>query len=179
MPVVIGLRSLCVVGRHEGGAAMQAWEAALKQLCAVNVPEDESARPPDELFDAVDDLIDAYGADDIAEIVAKAVTTGRVSVREATTFLGIAQWSGTDNGASLRHTLDDWVRRADDTVRLHMALHQEFWPLPTAVEMNAKLTEIIARYPEHQAICTHKIATRQLHEETRACGPSDGSGPEP
>ncbi|MEU6878844.1 hypothetical protein [Streptomyces sp. NPDC046712] len=108
----------------------------------------------------MDDLIEAYGADDIAEIVAQAVATGRVAVREATTFLGVAQWSGTDNGTSLRRTLDDWVRRADDTARLHMALHQDVWPLPTTVEKNAKLTEIIARYPEHQAICTHMIATR-------------------
>lgn len=153
--------SLSVEGRHAGGmVAMRTWEAALTRLCAVQVPDDESAELPDELFDAVDGLIDAYGADDIAEIVAQAVDSGRVTVRQATTFLHVAQWSGTDNGASMQHTLDNWLRRADGTVRLQMALHQGIFPLPTAVEMNTALTEIAARYPEHRAICEHMIAAR-------------------
>ncbi|RST13005.1 hypothetical protein E2C00_16705 [Streptomyces sp. WAC05374] len=144
---------------------MQTWEAALERLCAVHVPEDESAELPDDLFDAVDQLIAAYGADDIAEIIAQAVRSGRITVRQATTCLGVAQWSGTDNGAALRRTLDDWVRRADDTARLHMALHQGMWLLPTATEMHAKLTEIAVRYPEHQAVCRYLISTRPAHAQ--------------
>lgn len=152
---------------------MQTWEAALERLCAVQVPEDESAELPDDLFDAVDDLIDAYGADDIAEIIAQAAASGRVTVRQATTYLEVAQWSGTDNGASLRRTLDDWVRRADDTVRLHMALHQgTIWPLPAAAEMNAKLTEIAARYPEHRAVCRYLIATRAADRPSATAPPA-------
>ncbi|MFE7779179.1 hypothetical protein ACFU5O_35980 [Streptomyces sp. NPDC057445] len=73
--------------------AMRTWEAALERLCAVQLPEDESAEPPDDLFDAVDGLIDAYGADDIAEIVAQAVDSGRTTVGHATTFLNVAAWS--------------------------------------------------------------------------------------
>lgn len=140
---------------------MRTWEAALDRLCAVRLPEDASAELPDELFDAVEDLIVAYGADDIAEIVAQAVDAGRATVRQATMFLNVAQWSGTDNGASMQHTLDDWLRRAQDTVRLHLALHQGVFPLPTAVEMKAVLTEIADRYPEHRTICAHLIAARR------------------
>lgn len=139
---------------------MPAWEAALARLCAVRLPEGQAADPPDELFDAVDDLIDAYGRDDIAEIVALAVHSGRATVSQATTFLNVAVWSGTDNGASMKLTLDDWVRRADDDVRLHMALHHEAYPLPTAVEMKAKLMEIGDRYPQHRGICDALIANR-------------------
>ncbi|WP_418955790.1 hypothetical protein [Streptomyces tritici] len=140
---------------------MRAWGAALERLYAAQVPEDEDADIPDEVHDAVDALIEAYGADDIAELVAGAVDAGRLTVRQATTVLGVATWSGTDNGASLFRTLDAWVRRADDTGRLYMALHQPAWPLPTRAEMNAKLTEIAARYPEHREICARKIATRR------------------
>ncbi|MBP0454251.1 hypothetical protein J5Y04_32660 [Kitasatospora sp. RG8] len=145
-----------------GGAMVgQAWQAALARLCAVALPEDESANLPDEVFDAVNDLIEAYGADDIAEIVARAVHAGQATVGQATTLLNVAAWSGTDNGASMKLTLDDWVRRADDTVRLSMALHHEVYLLPTAAEMTAVLTDVAARFPEHRAICQDRIAGRR------------------
>ncbi|MEU9131718.1 hypothetical protein AB0D08_27005 [Kitasatospora sp. NPDC048540] len=139
---------------------MSTWEPALARLCAVPVPEDGSGELPDELFDAVEDLITAHGADDIAEIVAAAVHAGRTTVARASTFLNVATWSGTDNGASMRHTLNGWVRRADDTVRLHLALHHEAYPLPGAAEMRAVLPAIATRYPEHRAICEALLSTR-------------------
>lgn len=140
---------------------MQAWESGLARLCSVQVPEDDSAELPDAVFDGVDALLDAYGADDIAEIVAQAVHSGHATVRQATTLLNVAAWSGTDNGASMVLTFNDWVRRADDTVRLHLALHHEVYLFPTAAEMKARLTEISARYPEHRAICEMRIAGRR------------------
>ncbi|MGW4510044.1 hypothetical protein ACWENO_35935 [Streptomyces sp. NPDC004436] len=122
--------------------------------------EEDDADFPDELFDRVDDLIDAYGADDVAEIVAEAVEAGQASVEQAIVFLNVAAWSGTDNGASMKSTLDEWVREADDAVRLGIALHHECYPLPTRAEMIAKLAEIARRFPEHRAICERHIADR-------------------
>ncbi|WP_344446430.1 hypothetical protein [Kitasatospora nipponensis] len=115
---------------------------------------------PDELFDAVDDLIEAYGADDIAEIVFQAVAAGRATAGQAVVFLNVAVWSGTDNGSSMKRTLDTWVREASDTVRLQIALHHEAYPLPTRAEMIAKLVEIAFGFPEHRAICERHIAER-------------------
>ncbi len=140
---------------------MQLWEEALTRLCSVRLPQDDSAELPDALFDAVDALIEAYGADDVAEIVALAVHAGRATPGQAATFLNVAAWSGTDNGASMTRTLTDWVRRADDTVRLHLALHHEVYLLPTAEEMKTALTAIAARYPEHRARCETLIAGRR------------------
>ncbi|MFJ6482290.1 hypothetical protein ACIQK6_19535 [Streptomyces sp. NPDC091682] len=137
-----------------------AWEEALARLCAVHVPERDDADLPDELFDRVDDLIDAYGADDVAGIVAEAVEAGRATLEQAIVFLNVAAWSGTDNGASMTLTLDEWVRKADDTLRLGIALHHEYYPLSTSTEMLAKLTEIALRFPEHRAICERRIADR-------------------
>ncbi|MFE2267762.1 hypothetical protein ACFXB4_00820 [Streptomyces lavendulae] len=133
---------------------------ALDRLCAVQVSEEDDADCPDELFDRVDDLIDAYGADDVAEIVAEAVEAGQASVEQAIVFLNVAAWSGTDNGASMKSTLDEWVRKADDAVRLGIALHHECYPLPTRAEMIAKLGEIARRFPEYRAICERHIADR-------------------
>ncbi|GLX38354.1 hypothetical protein Sros01_44270 [Streptomyces roseochromogenus] len=133
---------------------------ALDRLCAVQVSEEDDADFPDELFDRVDDLIDAYGADDVAEIVAEAVEAGHASVEQAIVFLNVAAWSGTDNGASMKSTLDKWVRKADDAVRLGIALHHECYPLPTRAEMIAKLGEIARRFPEYRAICERHIADR-------------------
>ncbi|MFD9517596.1 hypothetical protein [Streptomyces sp. NPDC059979] len=107
------------------------WKRALERLCAVQVSQEDDADFPDELFDAVDDLIDCWGADDVAEIVAEAVYAGRATVEQGIVFLNVAVWSGTDNGASMKHTLDAWVREAQDLVRLKMALHHECYPLPT------------------------------------------------
>jgi hypothetical protein len=136
-------------------------EAALERLCAVRIPDEGAAAcPPDEIFDAVQDLIDACGTDDIAEVVAGAVDAGRATLLQAITFLDVAVWSGTDNGTAMKLTTDEWVRRADDPVRLHIALHHETYPLPTAAQMKTRLTEIAARFPEHRAICERLIATR-------------------
>ncbi|MFD9477538.1 MULTISPECIES: hypothetical protein [Streptomyces] len=41
------------------------------RLCAVQVSEEGDADFPDGLFERVDDLMGAYGADGIAEIVAE------------------------------------------------------------------------------------------------------------
>ncbi|MFD4143010.1 hypothetical protein [Streptomyces sp. NPDC058572] len=137
------------------------WRTALKRLRSVQVPEDEDTELPDELFDAVDGLIDAYGADDIAEIVAEAVLAGQMTQEQAIAALNVAVWSGTDNGASMQLTLDGWVRRADDAVRLRIALHHDSYPLPTAAEMTARLTEIALRFPEHRAVCERYVAGRR------------------
>ncbi|WP_326593018.1 hypothetical protein [Streptomyces sp. NBC_01294] len=75
-------------------------------------------------------------------------------------FLNVAVWSGTDNGASMKHRLDAWVREAQDTVRLKMALHHEYYPLPARAEMASVLARIALRFPEHKAICEHRIAGR-------------------
>ncbi|MFD4245702.1 hypothetical protein ACFWP3_29530 [Streptomyces sp. NPDC058525] len=133
---------------------------ALDWLCAVRVSAQDDADFPDELFDRVDDLIDAYGADDIAEIVAEAVEAGRASAEQAIVFLNVAAWSGTDNGASMTRTLDRWVRKADDPVCLGIALHHEYYPLPTRDEMSVKLAEIALRFPEHRAVCESRVADR-------------------
>ncbi|MFF2523012.1 hypothetical protein [Streptomyces liangshanensis] len=133
---------------------------ALDRLCAVRIPEQDDADLPDELFDRVDDLIDAHGADDVAEMVAGAVEAGQASMRQAIVFLDVAVWSGTDNGSSMKVTLDEWVRRADDHVRLGIALHHEYYPLPTRAEMLVKLAEIARRFPEYRTICERHIAAR-------------------
>ncbi|MEJ8645601.1 hypothetical protein WKI68_39105 [Streptomyces sp. MS1.HAVA.3] len=86
------------------------WKRALERLCAVQVSQEDDADFPDELFDAVDDLIDCHGADDVAEIVAEAVFAGRATVEQAFVFLNVAAWSGTGDGAPMSHTLDNWVR---------------------------------------------------------------------
>lgn len=142
--------------------AMSAWEEALDRLCAVQVPERDDADLPDELFDRVDDLIDAYGADDIAGIVAEAVVAGRATLEQAIVFLNVAAWSGTGtgNGASMTRTLDEWVRKSDDALRLGIALHHEYYPLTTRTEMAAKLAEIALRFPQHRAVCERHIADR-------------------
>ncbi|MFB6557858.1 hypothetical protein ACFCYH_02930 [Streptomyces sp. NPDC056400] len=139
---------------------MPAWEEALERLCAVQVPEQDDTDLPDELFDRVDDLIDAYGGDDIAGIVAEAVVAGRATLQQAIVFLNVAAWSGTDNGASMTRTLDEWVEQADDTLRLGIALHHEYYPLATRTEMLEKLAEVALRFPEHRAICERHIADR-------------------
>ncbi|MFJ4988587.1 hypothetical protein ACIP9H_32900 [Streptomyces sp. NPDC088732] len=136
-----------------------AWHEALDRLCAVRVSR-RDAEFPDDLYDRVDDLIDAYGADDIAGIVAEAVVAERATAEQAIVFLNVAAWSGTDNGASMGHTLDEWVRRADDSLRLGIALHHERYPLPTHAEMVTKLTEIARAFPEHRAICERHMARR-------------------
>ncbi|MFD7912839.1 hypothetical protein ACFV30_19305 [Streptomyces sp. NPDC059752] len=135
-------------------------DEALDRLCAIQVSDQDDADFPDELFDRVDDLLDAYGADDVAEIVAEAVEAGQASVEQAIVFLNAAAWSGTDNGASMNSTLDTWVRKADDAVRLGIALHHEYYPLPTRAEMATKLAEIARRFPEYRAICERHIAGR-------------------
>lgn len=133
---------------------------ALARLCSVQVSEQDEGDFPDELYDRVDDLLDAHGADDIAEIVAGAVDAGQASVEQAIVFLNVAAWSATDNGASMKTTLDGWVRKADDAVRLGIALHHECYPLPTRAEMVVRLSEIALRFPEHRAVCERHIADR-------------------
>ncbi|MER6488605.1 hypothetical protein ABT264_34285 [Streptomyces virginiae] len=108
----------------------------------------------------MDDLLDAHDADDVAEIVAGAVDAGQASVEQAIVFLNVAVWSETDKGASTKATLDGWVRQADDAVRLGIALHHECYPLPTRAEMDARLSEIALRFPEHRAVCERHIADR-------------------
>ncbi|MFE2362582.1 hypothetical protein [Streptomyces virginiae] len=114
----------------------------------------------EQVIDRVDDLLDAHDADDVAEIVAGAVDAGQASVEQAIVFLNVAVWSGTDKGASTKATLDGWVRQADDAVRLGIALHHECYPLPTRAEMDARLSEIALRFPEHRAVCERHIADR-------------------
>ncbi|MFK0256186.1 hypothetical protein [Streptomyces sp. NPDC090445] len=138
-----------------------AWDEALDRLCAVQVSEHDDADFPDELFDRVDALIDAHGADDIAEIVADAVVADRATVEQAIVFLNVAAWSGRDNGASMTRTLDEWVRKADDTLRLGIALHHEYYPLPTRTEMSARLAEVALRFPEHREICERLVVGRR------------------
>ncbi|MGW6875780.1 hypothetical protein ACWGHA_25970 [Streptomyces xanthophaeus] len=78
----------------------------------MRLPQDDSAELSNALFDAVDALIETYGADEVAEIVALAVHAGRATPGQAATFLNVAAWSGTDNGASSCETLIAG-RRAD------------------------------------------------------------------
>ncbi|MFJ3513963.1 MULTISPECIES: hypothetical protein [unclassified Streptomyces] len=138
-----------------------AWDEALARLCAVHLPEQAGADLPDELFDRVDELVHAYGADDIAEIVAEAVVAGRATVQQAIVFLNVAVWSGTDNGTSMKRTTDEWVRKSDDTLRLGLALHHDAYPLPTRAEMVAVLAGTALRFPEHRAVCERLIAGRR------------------
>ncbi|MFD5462896.1 hypothetical protein ACFWIQ_08705 [Kitasatospora sp. NPDC127059] len=158
---------------------MTAADAALRRLCALPLSPgtaDEAGSAgavgeaggagdpgelPDELFDAVDALIAAHGADDIAEPVARAVHLGWATVEQGTVFLNVAAWSGTDNGASMKHTLDDWLRHCDDPVRLHLALHHEAYPLPTAAEMRVVLTAIGERHPRFREVCRRHLAGRR------------------
>ncbi|MFJ9776772.1 hypothetical protein ACIRVF_37000 [Kitasatospora sp. NPDC101157] len=133
---------------------------ALLRLCAVPLPRQETDDLPDELFEAVDDLIDAHGAHDIADLVARAVHAGQATLGQGTVFLNVAVWSGTDNGTSMQHTLDDWVRHSHDPVRLHLALHHEAYPLPTAAKMRVALTAIGARHPRLREACERHLAQR-------------------
>ncbi|MFJ2825661.1 hypothetical protein ACIO7M_31790 [Streptomyces toxytricini] len=74
--------------------------------------EQDDAGFPDELLDSVDDLIDAYGADDVAEIVAQAVEADMALVEQAIVFLNVAAQSErapsvcTPSGALRPLTLD-------------------------------------------------------------------------
>ncbi|MGF1428649.1 hypothetical protein [Kitasatospora sp. LaBMicrA B282] len=146
--------------------AEQPWRAALEKLLAVPVLQDaalteEEIDFPEEVFDAVEEMITANGSDDIAPIIAAAVAAGRIPPVRAADVLDIASWSGTDNGAAMQRTLDDWLRQADDPVRVYLALHTEVYPLPTAAEMRAVLTVVAARHPEYRAVCERMIASRR------------------
>jgi hypothetical protein len=137
-------------------------ETTVNGLLAVHPLMDEGlyGGPTDELCSAVDHLMLMLGSEDIADVVADAVAAGRTSLDHAEIYLGVATWSGIEKGASMQHTLDSWLRDGDDVIRIHLALHSEYYPLGGAAEMVAVLTDVAERFPQFQQRCAELIACR-------------------
>lgn len=131
---------------------------ALARLLAVRPLMDGG--PTDALCAAIDDLMAALDSEDIAGIVADAVARGLTTLAHAEYYLGVATWSGTENGASMQRTLEAWLRAGDDPLRVHLALHAEVYPFPDAVEMAAVLAEVARRLPRFRERCAELIARR-------------------
>lgn len=53
------------------------------------------------------------------------------------------------------------MRHSDDPVRLHLALHHEAYPLPTAAEMRVALTAIAERHPRFRDVCRRHLEERR------------------
>lgn len=114
----------------------------------------------DELCAAIENLMVVLGSEDIADLVADAVAAGRASLDDAEEYLGVAVWSGAENGASMLRTLESWLRDSDDVVRIHLALHSECYPFRDPEEMVAVLSDVAQRFPQFQERCAELIATR-------------------
>lgn len=137
-------------------------EAAFDRLLAVRplMEEGPYGGPTDELCSAIENLMVVLGSEDIADLVADAVSAGRTSLDEADIYLGVAAWSGTENGASMQRTLESWLRDSHDVGRIHLALYSEYYPFRDADEMVAVLSDVAQRFPQFRERCAELIATR-------------------
>ncbi|MGW6217996.1 hypothetical protein [Streptomyces sp. NPDC055109] len=133
-------------------------ETALGSLFAVGIADPD--HPPAEVYEAVEGVMAALGSDDIADVVAEGVAAGRISMQQAQAYIGVAVWSGVDNGNSMRRTLDGWLQSMDDAMRVALALHSDIYPLPTRAEMASVLKRVGERFPEHRPTCQYLTAIR-------------------
>ncbi|MEV0404804.1 hypothetical protein [Actinoallomurus sp. NPDC050550] len=139
-----------------------AQEAALGRLLAVRplMEEGPYGGPTDGLCAAIENLMVVLGSEDIADLVADAVVAGRTSLDDADIYLGVAAWSGTENGASMQRTLESWLRDGEDVVRVHLALHSECYPFRDANEMVSVLSDLAQRLPQFRERYAELIASR-------------------
>lgn len=119
----------------------------------------------------VERLMATIGNEDICEVVAEAVREGIVSLEHGGTIIGVASWSGSENGASAQKTLENWLRNSEDPIEVGLALAQNVSPFSSAAECYSVLEEVARRFPGYEERCAELISWRRTSEERKARAP--------
>jgi hypothetical protein len=119
------------------------------------------------LSDAIDEVFQAYGTEDIAELVLDLIIQEEINPAQGSNILRVAVWSGNENGRSLLCRLDEWLKAADDPLRVALALDQEVYPFADADEMRAALSNVAQKFSEHAERCSSLINSRPPNKHGR------------
>lgn len=79
--------------------------------------------------------------------------------------IGIATWSGSENGASMQETLERWLVEGDDEIKVGLSLEgSDVLPFRDPATARAVLEAVASRMPEHADRCRRLIAARERYE---------------
>ena len=123
-----------------------ATEAILRRMAALGTGDDDAI--VQQYADCIDALFSALHSEDIGDLVANAVHTGKLSPGQAEQILGVSVWCGSENGAPLHRAIERWLEEASDPVRVRLALAQATFPFRDRQRMEEVLTGVAARYPQ-------------------------------
>jgi hypothetical protein len=118
--------------------------------------------------DCVEALFEAVGGEDISGAVAEAVRGGILSLLNGGTVIGVASWSGNENGASAQSTLEKWLRGSEDPVEVGLALAQNVLPFVEDEECFRVLESASRRFPQYSDRCAELIRWRRANQVRKA-----------
>lgn len=116
-------------------------------------------------FELVEQLLQAYGEDQLAERLYGEIPY-EIPWEVVADLFGILTWSTSDNGTALGRKTEEWLRSGEDLRRVQVALHLDAYPFLDRSEMERVLNQIAVRHPEVAEVCKNLVdSRRQLKED--------------
>lgn len=104
----------------------------------------------DASFDVVTDLVNEYGEADLAQRLFDEIPR-HVPFEVVCDLFSILLWQTSDNGSAIMRTVEDWLRQANDTRKMLVALNLELIPFSSAAEAK----EVLGRIPGNCTSARH------------------------
>ncbi|MGC4065069.1 MAG: hypothetical protein QM784_10580 [Polyangiaceae bacterium] len=134
---------------------------ALERILRLCLDESSPDYDVTTVSDYIEVLFAEVGREDISSIIAGAVSAGAISLEKGATVIGVAAWSGNENGASAQLTLETWLRDSADPVEVGLALAQNVMPFADYEECLRVLDLVGQRFPQYGERCADLIAARR------------------
>ncbi len=114
----------------------------------------------DKSFALVDQLLLAYGEDDLANRLISEIDE-TTDWRVVADLFGILQWSTSDNGYALMRATEQWLRDCNNERKVNIALHLDTFPFKDKGEMQTILELVANRFPSSREQCMRLLESRE------------------
>ncbi|PSB03685.1 hypothetical protein [Merismopedia glauca] len=118
----------------------------------------------DQSFELVNQLLEEYGEDNLAETLYAQIPLEYPWEIIADLFC-ILIWSTSDHGKALAETTQKWLLVGQEINKIKIALHLDVYPFADREQMEQVLSKIARLYPEVAARCDELITSRKELKE--------------
>jgi hypothetical protein len=109
--------------------------------------------------DVLSALVQEFGENGLADRLYSEIPRS-VPYEVVCDLFDLLAWRTNDNGASVTRTIEDWLRKSQDSRKLSIALHLEVYPFVDESEMKEVLSKLASKNSALAYRCNELIKSR-------------------
>lgn len=131
----------------------------LQQLSEFDMKKDDIDLQ--SISDLIELLFIKNDNEDLGDLISDSVSKGLLTLEQGAMILNISRWCGNTNGSQLTQTLEDWLEKGIDLIKIKLALAQDIFLFTSNEKMKYSLLKILELFPELENHIKEKIEKRK------------------